>query len=80
MHKARDLLMNFLSNDLGVDTVSIETSAPLVSSGIIDSLALISLLTFIETQLKRTVRPEDVTLENLDSVDRIMSFLQRGAL
>ena len=80
MHADRDVLLRFLANDLGVDTANIETSTLLVSSGVIDSLALISLLTFIETQLRRAVRPEDITLENLDSIDRIMAFLSRGVV
>ena len=73
-----DVLIKFLANDLKIDTSNIERSTLLVSSGVLDSFALLSVLTFIETQLRTTIRPEDITLENLDSIDRIMAFLRRG--
>ena len=47
--KAQDLL-SFFQNDLGVDTSDVNETTLLFSSGIIDSFALVTMITHIETQ------------------------------
>ena len=48
--------------------------AELFSSGLIDSLSVMDLVAFIEQQLDCSVSPSDITLENFDSIDRIVGF------
>jgi hypothetical protein len=38
---------------------------------------MMQLLEHIETQAGLAVPPEDVTLENLDSIERILAYLKR---
>ncbi len=67
-------LTGFMQEELGIDTDDVNTSSLLFTSGIVDSFSLVSLVTFIERQCGFTVQPDDVTLENLDSIQRIVDF------
>ncbi len=67
-------LTGFMQEELGIDTDDVDSSSLLFTSGIVDSFSLVSLVTFIERQCGFTVQPDDVTLENLDSIQRIVDF------
>lgn len=49
----------------------------LLGTGLLDSVAMISLVLFIETEFGIPVPPEDVTIENFLSIDTIDSYLAR---
>jgi acyl carrier protein len=49
----------------------------LLQSGIIDSLGVLSLVTWIEQEFEVVVDDDDVVPENLDSVDRLVAFVDR---
>ncbi len=70
-------LMNFLRDELGVDTSDVDETTQLFSSGVIDSTALVLLITLIEERCQFQLSPMDVTLENLDSIERIQDFVAR---
>ncbi len=74
-----DQILEFFSDNIGIDTSDIESDTLLFSSGVIDSFALVSLMLFLETEGGFRMSPTDVNLDNLDSVDRIVSFCQRMA-
>ena len=68
-------LLSFLMDTLNVDgDVSLESE--LFSSGALDSVAMLQLITFVEETAGVRVRPEDVTLENFDSAQRILRFAE----
>lgn len=68
-------LLSFLKDTLNVDgDVSLESE--LFSSGALDSVAMLQLITFVEETAGVRVRPEDVTLENFDSAQRILKFAE----
>ena len=70
-------LMTHLESDLGVDTSDMDDSTALFSSGLIDSFALVSLITFLEQHCSFRMNPLDVNLDNLDSIERILDFVDR---
>lgn len=72
-------LIAFLQSDLGVDTSDIDESTLLFSSGLIDSFSLVSLITFLEQKCSFRMSPLDVNLDNLDSIERILGFVDRVA-
>ncbi len=63
--------------ELGVDSEEVQPDTPLFSSGLIDSFSLVVLMTFIEKSGGVSISPADVTLENFDSVERILEFIER---
>lgn len=72
-------LKQVLENDIGIDTKDIEADTLLFSSGIVDSFALVSLMTFLEKEGKFRVNPADVNLDNMDSIERILAYSQRAS-
>ena len=74
MALTKEQLLGALQNRLGLDVGSIDDETPLFSSGLIDSFSLVELIAFIETQAGFRIEPMDVSLENLDSVGRILRF------
>lgn len=71
----RHSLFRFLDEELGVDTTGLDERAPLFSSGLIDSVGLAQLIVYVEAEEAFSFAPEDVTLENLDSVERILAYV-----
>jgi len=68
------LIANILEHSGSEGNVDADT--PLFSSGMLDSVAMLDLIMFVEQQSGMDVRAEDVTLENFDSPSRIMMFAQ----
>jgi acyl carrier protein len=78
------MIMEELSNALRRALISrfgvrqaVENDTALFSTGLIDSLNVIELVCFVEEQLGRAVPPAEITLENFDSIDRIMRFASK---
>lgn len=68
-----DSLLAFLRNDLFATEV-LTPEAALFSSGLLDSVAMLSLITFVEEATGADVRPSDVTLDNFDTISRIAEY------
>lgn len=45
-------------------------------NGIIDSVGVLELVAFVEDTFHITIDDDELTLENLDSVNRLLSFIQ----
>ncbi len=72
-----ETLIRFLRDDLALDTSGIHADTLLFSSGVIDSFALINLMTMIETEGGVRISPADVNLANFDSIERILKYAGR---
>ena len=73
-------LLNFLSEELAVDRAEINTGTLLFSSGLIDSFALVTLMTYVETEADFLISPMDVNLDNFDSIERILRYISNVKL
>lgn len=62
---------------IGSDVNQIDPDQSLLDSGILDSLALLRLISFLEDKYKVTVEDGEVTPENFESIATIKSFLDR---
>ena len=49
---------------------------PLLESGIVDSLGVLDLVSFIETEFEISVEDEDLLPEYFNSIERIATFVQ----
>lgn len=74
MSDFRDKLRNFICEKTWVEQDELEDDAPLFSSGIIDSLDLLDLVVLVESEIKTKVTPSQLSLENFDSIDKIIRF------
>lgn len=77
MALTRDDIITALRTELGVNTDGVDESTPLFSGGLIDSFSLVSLMLFLETRGGISVQPMDVTLENFDTVGRMLAYVER---
>lgn len=75
---SENLLKEILEDDLGIELDGIESDTLLFSSGIVDSFALVTLMMRIEQETGLKINPSDVTLENFDSMQRMVSFVERA--
>lgn len=66
----------FLSEELGIHADDIELDTALVSSGLIDSMSLVQLATHIERTLDIEIPDQDITVENLDSLAKILAYIE----
>jgi len=73
----RGRLLAFMRDQLRIETDDIDDSTPLFSSGRIDSFSLVSLVTFLEDATDSRMDLGDVTIENFDTVGRILAFIGR---
>jgi len=63
----------FFSEKLSVEITSID--ADLVQTGILDSLALVELLTYIEKEFETEVSLDDIDIEDFHSIARIAEYV-----
>jgi len=75
MQKVRQfILKNYL---FSTDESALKNDVSLMQAGIIDSTGVLELIMFLEEQFGVKVADEEMTPENLDSVDRIVGFVGR---
>ena len=70
-----DSLKQYLAERMGLDKASLEDETPLFSSNLLDSFSMVDLIMFIEKESGVNLHPTDVSLDNLDSIERILRFV-----
>jgi acyl carrier protein len=65
------IVENFL---LGSDD-GFDEDASLLHSGVLDSTGVMEVVDFLEETFSITIDPEELTVDNLDSVERIVRFV-----
>ena len=73
----RDII-NFLQRTQTAEE-TIEPQTELFSSGVLDSVAMMNLIMFVEEKTRVEVHPGDVTLDNFDTVSRIVAYADAQA-
>lgn len=68
-------LSTFLRDELNISE-PIDGTTELFSSGLLDSVSMVTLIGFIEEKGGVTIRPNDVTLENFDCISRIVDYVR----
>ena len=72
---SRDTLITYLRDKLKVKVDKIDDRTALFSSGKVDSFAMVDLIVFLETEGGFKIDANDVKLENLDTIESILSFM-----
>ena len=68
-------LITFIRDEVAVIEGDVAADTDLLLSGLVDSLGVIRITQWIEDELDVDVPPGDVTLENFQTVDRIVSYV-----
>jgi D-alanine--poly(phosphoribitol) ligase subunit 2 len=66
-------LVQYLRHKTGTEELDEKTA--LFSDGTVDSVGMIDLIVFIESEAGIEIAQEDVTMENFDTVSRILAFI-----
>jgi len=69
-------LLEFLVSDLKLDRDGLDADTVLFSSNLLDSFALMDVIAFLEKTAEVRVRAGDVSLSNLDTVARMVRFVE----
>ena len=69
-------LVEYLQQATPSDLGDVDDEMLLFSSGLVDSFAMVDLLLFVEREGGFRVAPLEVSLENFDSVGRILRFVE----
>jgi acyl carrier protein len=66
---------------MGADGVQIADDTSFLQQGLVDSTGVLELVTYLEDTFEIKVGDEDMTPDNLDSLDRIAAYVtaKRGA-
>jgi len=64
---------NFILNEFlpGEDPAALTDTTALVTTGILDSIAVLKAVTFLETQFGITIEPHEAVVENLNTLSDI---------
>lgn len=75
----KDELVRFIRQDLLPDDseTPIQSDTPLIDSGVVSSLQLMQLVTFIEERAAVRVPDDEVLPDNFQSVDDIVAMVER---
>lgn len=68
-----------VDNMLLGDDGDLESNTSLLDAGILDSTGAMELVAFLEDSFNISVRDEEISPENLDSIERICAFVARKA-
>lgn len=60
----------------GASASDVSESTPLISGGILDSLATVKLVAFLEEQYNITIEPHEASIDYLDTIAQIATLVQ----
>jgi acyl carrier protein len=70
-------LKNFITTEIiPEDDLHLEDDAPLLSTGVINSVSVMKLVTFMEETFGFEFEPYEVDQDYLDSIDKMVEFVQ----
>jgi acyl carrier protein len=72
-----DKLLSFISDRIGVSKTKLDANAPLFSAGLMDSMAVLEVTAFVEREVGVRFTTADINLDNLDTINRILGFVQK---
>ena len=75
MNDLRNALRSALVTQFRFDQSRLEDDTALFSSGAIDSLNIMELVSFVEKQIGQPIPPTAITLDNFDSIEQIIAFV-----
>lgn len=72
------IIIDYISQELVSDpeVLPLRTDTPLMDSNIIDSVAFLNLVMFLEEQFGITVADTDLTRQNFETVDAICDYVR----
>ena len=70
-------IRGFLTDVLGVDMADVAADTSIIRGGLVDSVGLVRLAAFLETELGIVIPDRDVTARHFDSLAAIDAYVRR---
>lgn len=71
-------IISYILEEIAIEPLEyLDIQEDLLGSGIVDSMGMMKLVLFLETEFKIKINPEEMTVENFMSVQNIADFVQR---
>ena len=79
MESIADTIIEFITGEIlhGSSKIPVDPKLPLLEEGVLDSLGLQQLITFLEQKYGITVDDEDLLPENFENVNAIAELISR---
>ena len=71
----KEEVLSFIKSLVQANKDSVTSASRVLSEQLVDSLAVIQLVGFIESKFNIKMEQADLTVDNLDSADRITNYL-----
>ena len=68
-------LLKFINTSILNEMVEISADDELLISGLVDSMNVMRLVSFVKSEFKLEIAPHEITIENFSSVKRLSIFL-----
>lgn len=69
-------IRGFLESDMGLSLADVENESALFTSGLIDSFALLELLSFLESDLGVKIDIAELGIDDLDTINALAKLAQ----
>ena len=76
MSNVREQVTQFLADEVDLEPDELTRETSLFNSGLVDSVVVLTTVQFIEETFDFELEPEQVTIENFDSVDAIVALIE----
>lgn len=77
MNNIEQLIKDYIAQEFLGDRPHIVLEGNLVEEGVVDSLGIMALISFIDEQFGAKIKPEDVVVENFHSVAAIARLVRQ---
>jgi acyl carrier protein len=77
MTTKEDIIRDYLINELGLDE-GLSTQDKIFSSGLLDSMDVVSLLAFLEKKFSVSFNPFSIGLEDFNSIDLMVAGIEKN--
>jgi len=71
-----EILKKFISEEKGINIDDISNDTSLLESGMIDSVNMVQILSFIEEQFSIKVEDNELIPENFDTINSILNLIK----
>lgn len=70
-------LVSFINSEVSTASAPVDPNTDLLLTGAVDSLGVVRITQWLEDECGLGVDPLDVTLENFQTVDRMVSYVKK---
>lgn len=77
MQSIKETIHQYLVSELAAERESFRSDENLLEQGVIDSLAIVKLVEFLEESFQIEVDDEERVPENFESIDALSAFVQK---